>query len=391
MSAVATTVAAEPILRPPDADQFRQFVAFANHEQAHGRHETAVRLYRFALAMDPDNLTIQSRYTRALFCLELWPQAWAMFHKVRFRLMGSSPSVTRRTPSGEALPLPFWRGGPAPKRLLVMTEQGFGDTIQFARFIPALVARGIEPALVAPERLFPLLQTLPVPFTLLPAEASRPAGKIEAWTNLIDLPAVLGLTPDEYGAPTPYLGADLDRVRRWRKKLGSHGRLIGIQWRGNPAAPVDRARSATLADFAALAEIPGVRLICLQKDATAEEIAAVPFADKIEYLGESLDADAGAFLDTAAIIECCERVVAVDTAVVHLAGALGRPVELLLQPGWADWRWTSRETDTLWYPTMRLWRRAAHESWHDIAARCAAHLADGAAAGAVHRPAAAAA
>lgn len=374
MSPVASPAAAEPHPHAPDPGQFQQFIALADHEQAHGRYETAVRLYRLALAMDPDNLTIQSRFTRALFCLEMWPQAWAMFHKVRFRLMGSAPSVTRRTPSGENVPLPFWGGGTAPKRLLVMTEQGLGDTIQFARFIPTLVARGITPALVAPERLFPLLETLPVPVTLLPAERSQSAGKIDAWTNLVDLPAVLGLKPEDYGAPEPYLRADPARVATWREKLGSHGRLIGIQWRGNPAAPVDQARSATLADFAPLAEIPGVRLICLQKDATADEIAAVPFADRIEYLGDSLDADAGAFLDTAAILECCERVVAVDTAIVHLAGALGRPVDVLLQPHWADWRWTNRETDTLWYPTMRLWRRAAHESWHDVAARAAAHL-----------------
>ena len=344
MSSVPLPAAPETHPRAPDPDQFQQFVAFADHEQAEGRYETAVRLYRLALAMDPDNLVIQSRFTRALFCLERWPQAWAMFHTVRFRLMGSAPSVTRRTPSGETMPLPFWRGGPAPGRVLVMSEQGFGDTIQFARFIPKLVARGIEPVLVAPERLFPLLATLPVPVTLLPSERSTSPGKIDAWTNLVDLPAVLGLDPAEYGAPEPYLTADSARVAHWRKRLGSAGRLVAIQWRGNPLAPVDRARSANLADFASLAEIPGVRLICLQKDATAEEIAAVPFADRIEFLGDDLDAESGAFLDTAAILQCCERVVAVDTAVGHLAGALGRPVDLLLQPQWADWRWSARES-----------------------------------------------
>ena len=360
-------------LHAPDREAFRHFLSFANHEQALGRHESAIRLYRLAIEIDREDVDLVLRLSRALFCTERWAPAWRYFSEVRRRLSVTA-TVTRRNAAGERVELSFWGGGTPPKRLLVTSEQGLGDTIHFARFLRPLAQQGVEVALVCSELLHPLLGTLPGSVRLLSRENPQTVPGVDGWTNLFDLPVALGLDPAaDYGMNEPYLSADPARVARWRKQLGSHGRMIGIQWRGNPDAPFNDARSASLADFAALAELPDVRLICLQKDATPEEIAAVPFADKIEHLGNDFDTGPGAFLDSAAVMHCLERVVSVDTAIVHLAGALGRPVDVLLQPRWADWRWLARESETIWYPSMRLWRREAEEPWDQTISRLAAH------------------
>jgi len=356
----------------PSARQLEALLRLAHREQAEGRFDTAIALYKFVLSLVHDHLEAAGHLARALFCTEDWTAAWAAF-EVRFRLMKDPPRVTGRAPDGEVRPVTRWTGGPPPARLLVMSEQGLGDTLQFARFLPRLAESGIRAAVVADPRLFALLRTLPGRFDLLPSDKPGTVQGIDAWAPMLDLPRLLGIGPDRFAEPMPYLRADPDRIARWRERIGPQGLRIGIAWQGNPKAPVDARRSAPLAAFAPLADIAGIRLISLQRGPGEEQIADVAFADRIETLGPSFDDGPDAFADTAAILHVLDAVVTVDTALVHVAGALGRPAHLLLQWGWADWRWAARPDDTPWYPSVRLHRQSKSGDWDSaLRSACAA-------------------
>jgi len=363
---------AAPAPAAPSARQLEALLRLAHREQAEGRFDTAIALYRFVLSLQSDHLEAAGHLARALFCTEDWTAAWAAF-EVRFRLMKDPPRVTGRAPDGDVRPVTRWTGGPPPARLLVMSEQGLGDTLQFARFLPRLADAGIRAAVVADPRLFALLRTLPGRVDLLPSDKPGTVQGIDAWAPMLDLPRLLGIGPDRFAEPTPYLRADPDRIARWRERIGPQGLRIGIAWQGNPKAPVDARRSAPLAAFAPLASIAGIRLISLQRGPGEEQIADVAFADRIETLGPSFDDGPDAFADTAAILHVLDAVVTVDTALVHVAGALGRPAHLLLQWGWADWRWAARPDDTPWYPSVRLHRQPRAGDWDSaLRSACAA-------------------
>jgi hypothetical protein len=167
----------------------------------------------------------------------------------------------------------------------------------------------------------------------------------------------------------PYLAADPALTARWRQELGKiEGLKIGISWQGERSYAWDPLRSVPLSVFAPLARVPGVRLISLQKGFGAEQIAKVDFP--IIDFSEQLDEAAGPFMDTAALIKNVDLVVTSDTAIPHLAGALGAPVFLALGTS-ADWRWLRRREDSPWYPTMRLFRQASPEQWSDVFERIA--------------------
>jgi hypothetical protein len=187
---------------------------------------------------------------------------------------------------------------------------------------------------------------------------------------LLSLPRLLGMP-----APSPpYLTAEADRVARWRDRIGTHGLRIGIVWQGNPASPAERGRSIPLREFLPLARVPGVRLISLQKYHGLDQLAAAPTEMRIEKLGDDFDAGAGAFVDTAAVMQCLDLIVTSDTSVAHLAGALGRTVWLGVQRV-PDWRWLLDGETSPWYPTMRLFRQKTPRDWSDVFARMAGALA----------------
>jgi hypothetical protein len=188
---------------------------------------------------------------------------------------------------------------------------------------------------------------------------------------MLSIPLVLGLTPQTVPAEVPYLRPDAQRAAAWRARLGD-GLKIGIAWQGSPHFRFDRGRSIPLAAFAPLADVPGVRLISLQKGFGAEQIAKAPFGDRIETLGEAFDSEGGAFMDTAAVMQSLDLVVTSDTSIVHLAGALGRPTFVALRARMIDWRWLVARDDSPWYPTMRLFRQSRDGDWSDVFAHIAA-------------------
>jgi ADP-heptose:LPS heptosyltransferase len=185
------------------------------------------------------------------------------------------------------------------------------------------------------------------------------------------MPYLLGLRVETIPAETGYLGVDPARLAVWRARLQAWpGFRVGIAWRGNPRATNDATRSAALADFLALANVPSVRLFSLQKGTGREELARLDARATVIDLADYLDDLA----DTAAAVCALDLVVAVDTALVHLAGGLGCPVWTALAVG-PDWRWLLEREDTPWYPSMRLFRQRRLGDWTAVFARMAAELA----------------
>jgi hypothetical protein len=196
-------------------------------------------------------------------------------------------------------------------------------------------------------------------------------------TPIASVPLHLRVTAESIPASVPYLSADAALVEAARRRIYPHARTdgaftVGIAWQGNPAFPQDCHRSMPLREFAPLARIPGIRLFSLQKGYGAEQLAAARLS--VEDLGAALDPGGGAFTDTAAAMMALDLVVASDSAVVHVAGALGRPVWVAL-PLTPDWRWLLGRDDTPWYPTMRLYRQRRLGNWADVFERIARDLA----------------
>lgn len=346
----------------PNAEDLTAAIRVADREQAEGRFENAVGIYKTVLMQIPGYVEGQAKLARALFSLHRWDEAWDAFD-IRFKLMDVPPQVSGRGKDGISRAIPRTSRPPIPKRLLVMSEQGMGDTIQFARFLPRLMEAGIDLQVVVPQKLFGLLRTLDPSPPLLAGEMPASVTQVESWTTMMDLRRLLSLKEEDYLAREPYLRADPIRVARWRDWLKQYqGPVIAFAWRGNPDHKLDPKRSARLEDFAPLAKIPNVKLICLQQNATDEEIAACSFADKIVRPGPDFDSGLDAFLDSAALLTCVDRLVCVDTSLIHLAGALHCAVDMPITHDWPDWRWLDDEAQNVWYPTLKIWMRKPEDA-----------------------------
>ena len=263
---------------------------------------------------------------------------------------------------------PRWDGKPlaAGERLVLLAEQGLGDTIQFCRFAPVLAAQGHDVTLLVKPAMAPLMASLPNVAIASDADAIRSEGRPFRWLPLMSAPHILGTTIDTLPRATPYLKADPARVKAWADKLGDAKFKIGINWSpGHADHTVTSQRDIPLAAFAELAALPGVELIALQKGAAVDDIAKVAFRDKIRTIDADMKADADFFLDTAAVMQNLDLVIGCDTSVVHLAGSLGRPVFTAV-PVISDWRWMLGRDDTPWYPTMRVFRQRAPGQWGPV-------------------------
>lgn len=278
--------------------------------------------------------------------------------------------------------VPRWQGEPLTgKTILLIGEQGIGDVLQMVRFAAQVKQRGATVWLQYAESLFPLLRRTPGIDRLI--SASDPArGTADYHIGLLSLPMIFETTLETIPSE-PYVQADPQRVARWRDTLneGPGGtvdgrRKIGIAWQGNPNFAGDRYRSAPLREFAPLAAVSDVRLISLQKNHGLEQLTdqAPPFS--VENLGSKLDLEGQSFVDTAAVMMNLDLVVTTDTAIAHLAGALGVPVWVALQET-PNWRWLLAREDSPWYPTMRLFRQQKLGQWSPVFRRMAEELARG--------------
>jgi Tfp pilus assembly protein PilF len=265
--------------------------------------------------------------------------------------------------------IPRWKGEPlAGRSLLLLAEQGMGDTLHFVRYARLLKERGARVVLACQPALGRLLASQPDVDELF-IQGSGELPRCDFYLPLMSAPGAFGTTAATIPRDVPYLAADPALTERWRKQLsGIDGFKIGIVWQGTRDYRFDRWRSIPLAAFAPLARLSGVRLISLQKGFGSEQVAQVDFP--VLDLSGQLDEVAGPFMDTAAVIRNLDLVVAPDTVIAHLAGALGVPVWIALQFS-SDWRWLQGRDDSPWYPTMRLFRQTEFDRWADVFERIA--------------------
>ncbi|MGD9720318.1 MAG: tetratricopeptide repeat protein [Pirellulales bacterium] len=278
------------------------------------------------------------------------------------------------------LPQPVWDGTPlVDKTLLVHAEQGLGDVIQFVRYLPLVRERCRRVIVETPAQLIPLfrhagveglVEQLPQVPGALP---SVPACDVQI--PLLSLPRVFGTTLETIPAAVPYLYAPEHLVNVWRERLAaSPGFKVGIVWQGRPTHRDDRFRSIALTQFAPLAIVPGVRLFSLQRGHGTDQLPGVAGQFEVIDVMSVIDPQAEPFLDLAAIIKSLDLVVACDTSIAHLAGALGAPVWMALATR-VDWRWLVDRSDSPWYPTMRLFRQPTRGDWPAVFRKMAAELA----------------
>jgi hypothetical protein len=280
---------------------------------------------------------------------------------------------------------PLWDGSPLDGRtILIHAEQGLGDTLQFIRYVPLVQQRGGRVIMMCQPPLMRLLAHCPGIERLIPHGETPP--EIDLHVPLLSLPKLLGTTVESVPADGPYLDADSDLVEIWRHRLAAYpGFKIGIAWQGNPKFRLDRIRSIPLAQFAPLADVPGVHLLSLQKGAGGEQLAAPERRFPVTDLGCQLDETTGAFMDTAAVMKNLDLVITSDTSIAHLAGALGVPVWVALNDV-PDWRWLLNRDDSPWYPPMRLFRQRRTGHWEDVFDRIAEALRERLAPPATPRP-----
>jgi tetratricopeptide (TPR) repeat protein len=256
---------------------------------------------------------------------------------------------------------PSWNGEPvAGKKMLVLDEAGHGDLFMVARYLPMLGELGASVTFKCRPRLIDLMKSVRGVRTVTETE---PDERFDYQVYLFSVPRLFKTRVDTIPGRVPYIEADPALTAKWREKLGSGGFKTGIAWQGDPDPKVDMSRAAPLEAFAPLAAIPNVRLISLQKGFGTDQLAGSGVT--VETLGEDFDAGPGAFVDTAAVMANLDLIVSVDTAVAHLAGAMGRPLFVALKHI-PEWRWQLDQPDSPWYPTARLFRQHTRGDWGSV-------------------------
>lgn len=317
------------------------------------REQEAEQCYRTALIHDDEFNKASFNLSYILLRQQRWEEGWR-----RLEDRWQYPLLQKH------FRFPRWRGEPLfGKSMMIGFEMGHGDMIFYARYIAELKTRGVStislichPGL---KRLFATLEGADHVYSL--DDEVSPDGW-DYWTPPMSLPHYCLTTSSTIPAPIPYLRADPALVEQWRSKLPKNGVRVGMVWKGNPLFENDADRSiASLAEFSPLLGIPGVHFISLQKGQGESE--KPPLGMPWTGLGPQLND----FADTAAVLQSLDLVISVDTAVAHLAGAMGKPCWVLLPDFRCDWRWLGQGGTTPWYPeSMRLFRQCAEGDWAPV-------------------------
>jgi tetratricopeptide (TPR) repeat protein len=369
----------------------------ANTLFALDRLDEALAYSRQALQLRPDDAVTHYNYGRILREMHVLGAAETAYHKA-IALDGSLASAhfnlgllqMLRGDYEAGLPRYEWRKVKADCRkdadfdaqlwlgekdiagrtILLHAEQGLGDTIQFVRYAELVRERQAKVTLAVPPGLIPLVSRSLADVEVI--SVVEPLPRTDFQTHLLSLPHAFGTRLGTIPARLGYLTADPERVEFWRDRLGNLGFRIGICWQGS-TGDVDKGRSFPLSCFEGIARLPGVRLLSLHRGPGEPQLRTN--ADlKVETFGADFDMTHGAFEDSAAVIMHCNLVITSDTAIAHLAGALGRPVWTVLK-SLPDWRWMLERSDTPWYPTMRLFRQTVRGDWREPFSQAEAELA----------------
>jgi tetratricopeptide (TPR) repeat protein len=319
-----------------------------------GDPRAAHRSYERALAIDPQH---ESAHWNDGLALLLQGDLAEGFRRWRWNVAAS-----------KRFSAPEWRGEELNgATILIHAEQGFGDAIHFARYIPWVSARGGRVIFEAPVELHRIFARIDGVDQVVAFGDPLPDF---AWQcPLLNLPLAFNTTLRNVPSTVPYLRADPDSVAEWRRRIAGPDLKVGLVWAGRPEHKRDRHRSMALAELAPLAAIPNVVFYALQKGAAVGEAEQAPDGMRLEILSPLL----GDFADTAAAIMALDLVISVDTSVAHLAGALGKPVWILNAYA-PDWRWLEKRSDSPWYPTAELFRQDASRRWAPVVADVAAEL-----------------
>jgi tetratricopeptide (TPR) repeat protein len=317
------------------------------------RFAEALAGFDAALACDPASPHARNNKGALLLLLGEFEEGLELYES-RWVLPGTAKEMLK-------LPVPEWNGeNPARRSILVLDEQGYGDAIQFARYLPLLAERGASVTFFCRKRLHRLFKGLPRPIRII--DCLNAGDSFDYQIALLSLPRAFKTRLSSIPAQLTYLRAETPLVQKWMARIGSHGFKVGICWRGKPDIKADPARSIPLGCFARLAGMDGVRLISIQKPEACADREALP--GLIEP-GEDFDAGPDAFADTAALMQNLDLIITCDTSIAHLAGALGRPVWVLLRQV-PDWRWLLDREDSPWYPAMRLFRQRQRGDWDEV-------------------------
>jgi tetratricopeptide (TPR) repeat protein len=338
-------------------------VNLAVHLREAGRTKESLALFSQLLAQGP-SVAGSLCYAHALLKAGHFAEGWSQyaFRWFEYPLVGLRPRYMR----------PVWAGQDLTGKAIVLhQEQGLGDTFQFVRYAPALKALGAANVLLRAE---PALYEVAQGFAGIDhvLGAKDPPGEIDYWIPTLALPRAFGTDLTSIPANVPYLTVDPKRTERWAPMFRDvDGLKVGIAWAGSPGHMHDRQRSVTLDAFAVLGAVAGVRFYSLQKGSPAEQLKVPRPGFAPVDLGSKLDD----FVDTAAVVAQLDLVICVDTAIAHLAGALGKPVWILIGAP-PDFRWLEGREDTPWYPTARLFRQQRRGDWVGVLERVKAALAE---------------
>lgn len=328
--------------------------------QATGRLDEAEKYYEQAIAVQPETAYVFAYWNKALLLLQQgdYERGFAEY-EWRFKT-GRTTDLTLLYTT-----LPRWQGEQLNgKKLLVLAEQGFGDSIQFIRYLRLVKEAGGTVGFVTRPELACLFAELDIIDELfIYVSDEEAARRYDYVIPLLSLPHLFKTTWNTVPSAIPYLSVDEKRYTIWQNKLKDYnkGLKVGLVWSGNSEDKERLDRTCGLAAYKPLADVNNVTFFSLQKEKAAQEVKKAPSGMQIVDLSPELYD----FMDTAAVISQLDLVITVDTAVAHLAGALGKPVWVIL-PYNADWRWRLELSDTVWYPSMRLFRQKVRSRWEEV-------------------------
>ncbi len=328
-----------------------------------GHYDEALHHYEATLKLQPGNP--HAHFNRALAWLAegRFREGWVDY-EWRFRTGQTlRPAILR----------PQWDGSPLNGRgLMIHSEQGMGDVLQFVRLLPLLKRQGARIVFACQKPLQNLLRRCEGIDDWFPIDEPAPIN-FDLHIPLLSLPGLLNLNEENCPRTVPYVFPDPEKVAEWKPKIDRlEGLKIGIAWQGSPTYRGDQMRSIPLKHFAPLAKIPGVTLVSLQKNDGLDQLEQLKSEFSVAVL-PGLDESGGAFMDTAAVMQHLDLIIACDTSIGHLAGALGRPVWHAASTA-SDWRWFRNRSDSLWYPTLRIFRQKTLNDWGGVFTEMAREL-----------------